>query len=784
MPAIEAWIAEAKLATGDFVMATSSYYFTFIGKNDQLNTYTQGYQYASSIATLNNGGFFSIYEGYYVPFNTADSYSYVLGRVLDARGVPTASGEFAAANYGPGQSALDAQAATLTNGNVVVASTSSSSSTSAVSFGIYSSTGSLISSGTAGTGINFNADVARLTDGGFVISYDHQYSSTDLDSYATIFNADGTVRANLILNAETQYSNQSAVAGLSNGGFVVSYARETAVGSGSYQLGFQIYNANGGLVRGETIGDASGTSNVPGGAVGLRDGGFAVVYRDNGWAGNDDVSLGIWNADGSLRTIVQANAPMNTAGYQYGATVAQLDNGFIAVGWTNGTSGNTDYSIWTPGGAVVTSGVWRGTSRNIDFAAAANGVLSGIVTDTIGDGDAYSVASNTLALTRNSQGNANAEAVTGDSLRDYMMGYDGNDTLLGLGADDTLDGGAGRDSVDGGIGNDLIYGSAGADTLIGGAGIDTLSYLSSVAAVTLDLATPGANTGDAAGDLVSGFELVQGTSYNDRLSGDAAANNIDGADGNDLLFGRAGADSLTGGYGNDTLDGGADNDRLDGGSNDDLLIGGLGADSLIGKDGVDTASYAGAAAAVTANLLAPAGNTGEAAGDTYSGVEGLIGSRFNDRLTGNTAANRLEGGLGNDTLDGGAANDTLIGGEGADWLTASAGYDLLTGGAAGDRFVFTSVSPQFDTISDFDRLQGDRIVLASAAFGGLTGLTAGTSFIAKGAPMATQSGPTVLYDTGTGLLSYDADGTGAGAATRIATLTGAPTVLASSFVFV
>jgi hypothetical protein len=34
-------------------------------------------------------------------------------------------------------------------------------------------------------------------------------------------------------------------------------------------------------------------------------------------------------------------------------------------------------------------------------------------------------------------------------------------------------------------------------------------------------------------------------------------------------------------------------------------------------------------------------------------------------------------------------------------------------------------------------------------------LTAGTSFIAKGAPMATQSGPTVLYDTGTGLLSYD-----------------------------
>ncbi len=73
-------------------------------------------------------------------------------------------------------------------------------------------------------------------------------------------------------------------------------------------MAYQIYNANGGLVRGETIGDASGTSNVPGSAVGLKDGGFAIVYRDNGWAGNDDVSLGIWNADGSFRTIVQANA--------------------------------------------------------------------------------------------------------------------------------------------------------------------------------------------------------------------------------------------------------------------------------------------------------------------------------------------------------------------------------------------------------------------------------------------------------------------------------------------
>ncbi|WP_298964639.1 calcium-binding protein [uncultured Methylobacterium sp.] len=764
-------------------MGTTFYYWSNFHGTRTFNRYTYSDQYADAVTALNNGGFFTAYDGYYSP----QSYNYILGRVLDGNGDAIGTDEVAVSAYGPDGSTRNAELATLRNGNVVSTYTVTSGASTPIGFRIFAPDGSLLGEGTTATGTNYSPDVAALATGGFVITYDHLFSSTDIDTYATIFNADGSVKASLVVDSGTYDTSQSAVATLKNGNFVVSYSRERQDGSGANDLVFQIFDANGGRVRSATLADGFGSAKVPGEMIGLQDGGFAIVYFDDGWAGRPaEVTLGIWNADGSQRTLQRAAQPLTVEGQRNDPTIAQLENGFLAVGWSNITTGNTEFSIWTPDGNAVYSGIFTEGSRNLNFAASANGVLSGLFTDTYGatDGDGTGVGSYNRTLTRFTGGDATASLLTGDNLRDTMSGSDGNDTLLGLGGDDSLSGNGGRDSIDGGAGDDLIYGGAGADTLIGGAGIDTLSYLSSVAAVTLDLATPGANTGDAAGDLVSGFELVQGTSYNDRLSGDAAANNIDGADGNDLLFGRAGADSLTGGYGNDTLDGGADNDRLDGGSNDDLLIGGLGADSLIGKDGVDTASYAGAAAAVTANLLAPAGNTGEAAGDTYSGVEGLIGSRFNDRLTGNTAANRLEGGLGNDTLDGGAANDTLIGGEGADWLTASAGYDLLTGGAAGDRFVFTSVSPQFDTISDFDRLQGDRIVLASAAFGGLTGLTAGTSFIAKGAPMATQSGPTVLYDTGTGLLSYDADGTGAGAATRIATLTGAPTLLASSFVFV
>jgi len=74
---------------------------------------------------------------------------------------------------------------------------------------------------------------------------------------------------------------------------------------------------------------------------------------------------------------------------------------------------------------------------------------------------------------------------------------------------------------------------------------------------------------------------------------------------------------------------------------------------LFGDGGIDTASYATAAAGVVANLAAPAGNAGEAAGDTYGSIENLTGSGFADTLTGDAGANTLDGGAGNDILSGG-----------------------------------------------------------------------------------------------------------------------------------
>src|SRR5215204_3324938 len=329
-------------------MATISYSFTPLGSADPLNTYTTGYQSANAITNLNNGGFFTTFDGYV--YGSPDYY-YLAYRILNTSGAPTTPEYFSFGN----QNDRLSEAATLTNGNVVVTYTYGGlSSSSAVSFLLLSPSGSRITSAVTGSGTNSDADVARLNDGGFVVSFDHQYSSSDIDTYATIYNADGSVRASLIVDAHTYATSDSAVAGLTNGNFVVTYAKETALGSGSFQLAFQIYNASGGVVRGETIADRFGSSNFPGEAIGLKDGGFAVVYTDNDWSGEVgyDITLGIWNADGSFRAWVEANAPVGTADAQHSPTVTQLDNGYIAVGWTSPYSfgAGTEYSIWSPNG--------------------------------------------------------------------------------------------------------------------------------------------------------------------------------------------------------------------------------------------------------------------------------------------------------------------------------------------------------------------------------------------------------------------------------------------------
>lgn len=226
------------------------------------------------------------------------------------------------------------------------------------------------------------------------------------------------------------------------------------------------------------------------------------------------------------------------------------------------------------------------------------------------------------------------DTITGTAYGDTLAGGAGADTISGGSGNDILDGMTGNDRLSGGDGDDLLHGGAGADRLDGGKGYDMASYFGAKKGVVANLTKPSSNTGDAQNDVYVSIEDLDGSQYNDVLTGNTAKNFIAGNKGNDKLYG---------------------------GSGDDTLMGGSGADLLDGGSGSDTASYAGATAGVTVNLATSKSNAGsDAVGDTYFSIENLIGSAYNDKLIGNSGANRISGWKGNDTLTGGAGADDFV----------------------------------------------------------------------------------------------------------------------------
>jgi len=110
------------------------------------------------------------------------------------------------------------------------------------------------------------------------------------------------------------------------------------------------------------------------------------------------------------------------------------------------------------------------------------------------------------------------------------------------------------------------------------------------------------------------------------------------------------------------------------------------------------------------------GLEGDAAGDSYRGIENLTGSAYGDLLMGDGGANTILGGGGNDQLNGQAGDDVLNGGAGIDVITGGAGDDLLAGGAGTDLFVFRP-GDGADRIADFAAGAGseDKIFIDNGA---------------------------------------------------------------------
>jgi Ca2+-binding RTX toxin-like protein len=279
-------------------------------------------------------------------------------------------------------------------------------------------------------------------------------------------------------------------------------------------------------------------------------------------------------------------------------------------------------------------------------------------------------------------GTNGADVLTGGADDDALYGHPGADTLTGGDGDDIVidnvldidDNDIAHASPDtsadilrGGNGDDALSGGA-RDTFDGGPGFDVaLINFNGVSNVTVDLRP--LNTGGTA-VLPLGGSI---TNVEDGIAIEFFGSNT--AYGSDFL------EEFYGGLGVDVFYGFGGNDALLGNGGDDILRGGLGSDGYDGGDGIDTVGYEDALSAVTVSLaITTTQSTGGGGVERLISIENLIGSAFNDTLTGSTSANVLDGGAGLDTLRGNNGNDTLNGGIGDDILRGNAGADILNGG--------------------------------------------------------------------------------------------------------
>lgn len=274
-------------------------------------------------------------------------------------------------------------------------------------------------------------------------------------------------------------------------------------------------------------------------------------------------------------------------------------------------------------------------------------------------------------------------------------------------------------------------------------GRDTISGAAARGAVTIDLRAANLIDGSAyaggyvsrASSIAGGFTIAKGAviekaiggNYNDRLTGNSADNSLNG---------RAGIDTLSGGAGNDIFY--VDNVR-------DVVTDTTGSDRVYAS-----VSYALGSSAAIELLKANSGS-----------------STTTINLTGSSVANEIVGHSGNN----------LIAGRG--------GADTLTGGAGRDTFLFNSRADAAaaDMITDFS-VRDDTIRLENGVFKALTRtgtLTSSAFGASTGEDIALDATDRIVYQTDTGNLYYDADGTGVTEAILFAKLTAGLALTAADF---
>ncbi|MFC1458164.1 calcium-binding protein [Microvirga arabica] len=471
--------------------------------------------------------------------------------------------------------------------------------------------------------------------------------------------------------------------------------------------------------------------------------------------------------------------------------------GNSAANLLTGNSGNN--VLDGQGGADLMSGGSGDDTYGVNHTGDVVVEAAGGGTDTVFSAIAYTLGQ----FVENLVLQGTAITGSGNDLNNIITGNDTANKLFGFAGDDIIRGGIGNDTLDGGAGNDtavfsgnrasytitgilenrtVVSSTEGTDFLLS---IEALQFadgkLVGDAWVPNPVAPPPpppANTGNQVVTRTGTFrsetmngrdnidDVMKGQGGNDTIKGRGGNDRLNGGTGNDKIYGDSGDDRVNGDSGNDYVNGGSGNDWVYGSSGNDRVYGSSGNDRVYGSSGNDVVN----------------GNSGDDWANAGSGNDKAYGSTGNDRVYGSSGHDTVDGGSGNDWVYGDSGNDRVYGGTGDDVVNGGSGNDRLYGDAGSDAFVFNSKlgtastdrKVSFDKIVDFNA-KYDSFLLDNAVFKKLGSGTLSNpmqldqEFFVTGSK-ARERDDYLIYNKKTGVLSYDADGSGSREAVEFAQL--------------
>jgi len=544
--------------------------------------------------------------------------------------------------------------------------------------------------------------ITALADGGYVLTWVSLFQDGDgCGIYAQRYAASGNaVGGEMRVNTYTSYDQTNpAIAGLADGGYVVTWQSDKQDGSGHGIYG-QRYDVNGNAVGGEMrINTVTTDRQLNPAIAALSDGGYLVTWESDKQDGSSN-GICAQRYDVAGNSMGGETLITTTPNSQHFPAIAALSDGGYVVTWQSPSPGGSDYDI---------------CSRRYDLGGNGIGGETRVNTDTAGIQEAPAIA----ALTDGGYVVAWYSSDQGYSKGIYAQRYDAGG--VSIGTETRIDT---ADTVTSGSRNVKVTGLADGGYVVAWSSAwpnDVFSrrYDASGVAVgdetQINAYTSHIQESPALVGLPDGGYVVTWQSYGQFSDGEGVfANRYDAGGHNVQLAGDANANCLTwGGSTGITLDGGPGNDTLTGGSGADYLHGGAGTDAMAGGAGNDTYIFDAIGDTVTEYVAQGTDTISSSVSCVLPvNVESLIltgtgningtGNADANILTGNSRSNQLWGGGGNDTITGGLGLDTVL------YSGNKAGYNVVE--TASTEFIVTDIDPGdgddgIDTLHGIEKLQ-------------------------------------------------------------------------------